>query len=57
VIHVVGKVRSIDLFQVLEKSLFKREVGFMISIGPTGLSVLTSFGEDCNDGWSEDSAS
>jgi hypothetical protein len=31
--------------QVLEKSTFKREAGFMITIGPTGLSVLASFGE------------
>jgi hypothetical protein len=26
--------------------MFKREVGFMITIGPTGLSVLASLGED-----------
>jgi salicylate hydroxylase len=43
--------------QVLEKSTFKTEAGFMISIGTTGLSVLTSFGEDRIWWWSDESVS
>lgn len=45
-LQILEETVMLIVLQILEKSKFKREAGFMITIGPTGCSVLSSLGEN-----------
>jgi hypothetical protein len=39
------EIKMIDEKQLIEKASFKREIGYMIALGPNATKVLDEFGE------------